>query len=88
MAEWVKRGGALPKDEELAKELCAPTYTFHNGKIQIEEKEQIKKRLQFSPDKADALCLTFAIPDQPKAVMFVPGQKENSTHLSEYDPFV
>lgn len=88
MAEWVKRGGALPKDEELAKELCAPTYTFHNGKIQIEEKEQIKKRLQFSPDKADALCLTFAIPDQPKAVMLVPGQKENSTHLSEYDPFV
>lgn len=50
MNEWVKRGGAMPKNATLLKELTAPTYTFHNGKFQLEPKEQIKKRLGFSPD--------------------------------------
>lgn len=65
MAEWIKRGGALPKCGKLKKELTAPTYTFQNGKMKLEEKDQIKARLGFSPDIADALCLTFALPDMP-----------------------
>lgn len=68
MAEWVKRGGALPQDEDLAKELCAPTYFFSgSGKLQLEDKTQIKKRLGFSPDKADALALTFAQVEMPRS---------------------
>jgi hypothetical protein len=47
------------------RELSTPTYTFHNGKFQLEEKQQIKKRLGFSPNFADALSTTFAIPDMP-----------------------
>jgi hypothetical protein len=50
MAQWVKRGGALPNLPELMRELVAPTYTFQNGKFQIEPKDQIKKRLGYSPD--------------------------------------
>jgi len=50
MSEWIKRGGALPRDAQLARELTAPTYTFQNGKFLLEPKEQIKKRLGFSPD--------------------------------------
>jgi len=65
MAEWVKRGGCLPKMPELAAELTAPTYTFMNGKFTLEPKAQIKERLGFSPDLADALCLTFALPEIP-----------------------
>ena len=65
MAEWVKRGGALPKCPLLKRELVTPTYTLHNGKFRLEEKDQIKKRLGFSPDRADALGLTFALPDAP-----------------------
>jgi hypothetical protein len=65
MAEWVKKGGALPMVSGLVRELTAPTYTFQNGKIRLEEKDQIKKRLGFSPDRADALALTFALPDRP-----------------------
>ena len=65
MAEWVKRGGALPICQTLKKELTAPTYSFKNGKLILESKEQIKDRLGFSPDRADALALTFAIPDMP-----------------------
>lgn len=65
MAEWVKKGGALPTVPGLVRQLTAPTYTFQNGKIRLEEKDQIKKRLGFSPDHADALAVTFALPDQP-----------------------
>ena len=60
MADWVKRGGALPRIESLVRELTTPTYTLKHGQFQVEEKEQIKKRLGFSPDMADALALTFA----------------------------
>lgn len=65
MSEWVKRGGALPNLPELVGELSTPTYTFNQGKLQLEEKDQIKARLGRSPDLADALALTFAMPDQP-----------------------
>lgn len=68
MAEWVKRGGALPRLPGLKRELTTPLYTFRNGKFQLEEKDQIKARLGFSPNFADALCLTFSFPDQPTAV--------------------
>lgn len=88
MVDWVKRGGALPKIPELVRELSAPTYTFHQGKFKLEEKEQIKKRLGFSPDFADALALTFAIPDQP-TLSHLPKEardRGNQT-LHEWDPY-
>lgn len=53
----------LPADEELAAELCAPDKKYDSrGRLYLEEKEKIKKRLGHSPDKADALALTFAEP--------------------------
>lgn len=66
MADWVKRGGALadvPRD--IVAELTQPTYTFSGGRFQLEPKDHIKKRLGRSPDLADALAQTFAMPDQP-----------------------
>lgn len=68
MVDWIRAGGALPNLPELVTELCAPTYGFQDGKYILESKDDIKKRLGFSPDLADALALTFAIPDQPAAV--------------------
>jgi hypothetical protein len=65
MAEWVKKGGRLPKVPGLVKELSEPQYFFHKGMLRLEEKEQIKKRLGSSPDLADALALTFAMDDCP-----------------------
>jgi hypothetical protein len=89
MAEWVKRGGALPKDDQLARELCAPTYFFSSsGKLQLEDKKQIKDRLGFSPDKADALALTFALVEMPRQMTY-PGQNiRGNESLHEWDPFV
>jgi hypothetical protein len=91
MAQWVKRGGCLPKDGELKRELCAPTYIYQNGRFQIEDKKQIKSRLGFSPDKADALCLTFALPELKmgqRLAMSRENQAEQAQGraLTEYDP--
>jgi hypothetical protein len=38
----------------LKGQLATPTYAFRNGKILIESKAEIKKRLGNSPDRADA----------------------------------
>lgn len=91
MANWIKRGGALPMHHGMVQELTQPSYSFQNGKMRLEEKEQIKKRLLFSPDMGDALALTFAIPDMPGWVPGVPdslqpGRQVGKT-VTEYDPF-
>lgn len=87
MAAWVKRGGGLPNDSTLSKELTAPTYTFNGGKFQLESKDQIKARLGFSPDICDALCLTFAMPDMPRQDSLEALTSKAGKLLSEYDPF-
>jgi hypothetical protein len=90
MSEWVKRGGVLPEDDQLSRELTAVTYTFVGGKFQIEPKEQIVKRLGFSPDRADALALTFAMPEAPSANSVI-GQAQFSSGSRnvkwDFDPF-
>ncbi len=66
LSEWV--GGAqLPDVSELVSELTAPTYSYGNaaGRLQLESKEDMKKRGLPSPDLADALALTFADPVAP-----------------------
>lgn len=51
----------LPDDDALHGELCNVGYkTDSGGRLQIESKDDIKKGGLPSPDKADALCLTFA----------------------------
>lgn len=59
---WLEqRDCRMPKDEALIGELAAVRYSFtSNGKIQIEGKDEIRKRGLPSPDRADAFCLTFA----------------------------
>lgn len=58
-AEWVKGGGALPNMPELVREATATTYSFVNGVFQVEDKDQVKDKLNGeSPDLWDAFCLT------------------------------
>ncbi len=62
-AEWLRAGGCIPDDEALRSELVAPTYWFDaNGRMCLEAKKDIKARGLPSPDRADALVLTFAMP--------------------------
>lgn len=90
MAEWVKKGAALPNVPGLMAELTEPTYTFQNGKFLLEDKDQVKKRIGRSPDYADALALTFAHPEMPRSLgpTGLPISW-NATHhaKTEYDPF-
>jgi phage terminase large subunit len=86
-SDWVKRGGALPPRASLRAEMAAMTYTFNNGKLQLEDKDLFKKRLGFSPDEADAAALTFAMPDMPAAMMNnIPGQTRGKMQ-SDFDPY-
>lgn len=51
---------ALPPGDSLLGDLAAPKYDFRKGWIQVEAKEDTKKRLGRSPDEGDAVMLTFA----------------------------
>ena len=62
MREWIKNGASLPNDPELASELTALQYEYRAGELLIEAKENAKKRGVRSPDRADSLALTFAVP--------------------------
>lgn len=64
-AEWLNANPQpqLPEDEDLFNELISAGKRFDShGRLQLESKDEIKKRLGRSPDKADALALTFAEP--------------------------
>ncbi len=61
LRDWLRAGGILPNYTECANalrlELCAPMYSFDNqGRIKLEPKENIKERIQRSPDLGDALA--------------------------------
>lgn len=61
-ADWIKSGGQIPPCPELTSAMTQTTYTFRGDRLLIEDKDQIKERLGFSPDHADALVETFAQP--------------------------
>lgn len=57
--EWLQSGGAIPPNKKLHTELIAPKYKFDaRGRYLIESKEDIKKRIKRSPDRADAAGLS------------------------------
>jgi len=60
--QWLSaRDSSLPDDENLRAGLVTPKYKFtSSGKMQVESKEDMRKRGLPSPDEADALILTFA----------------------------
>jgi len=63
--EWLRTDDAmLPPDEILLEELATPTYEVVNGKIEVMKKDVMKEALKRSPDRADALCLTFVEHDR------------------------
>lgn len=50
----------IPNDPQLMRELSGRQYSYDNkGRRKIEPKKEYKKRAKKSPDKADALILTF-----------------------------
>jgi hypothetical protein len=84
MRDWVRKGGKLPNDPALAQELMMPQLFFHGGKFQLEAKEQIRKRLGRSPDKADALSQTFQDLEEFAIGADFGPEADPDRHLTDY----
>ncbi len=98
LREWLRAGGAYPDDQVTYDDMIGPEYIVkENGKIMLESKKDMKKRGLPSPNRADALALTFARPIQKKPdewLMSVQQPKPydifdmgTETQQPEYDPF-
>lgn len=91
LREWLK-GGCIPTDKDLPElhtQLIGPQYGFNvRNEIQLERKEDMKKRGVDSPDLADALALTFSFPVIPHALAGREGiqPERNRAEGIEYDP--
>ena len=98
MRDWFgdEAGVCIPNSDDLQRDLTAPSHSDvgadvdSNGRLKIEKKEDIRKRLGFSPDLGDAAALTFAerVADEDMIDKFLGAQR---THMSQqqsfYDPF-
>ena len=81
MKKWLNEGGSIPDDPILCAQITGPEYyvvaTGHNaGKIVLESKEDMKARGLESPNRADNLALTFALPVAPRDKGALPGQEK------------
>lgn len=73
MRDWMKTG-MLPADGTLADQLAGVEYGINaRDEILLERKESMKARGLESPDRADALALTFAYPVKPQAFVATGG---------------
>lgn len=83
MREWLMAGAEIPDDPELESDLTGPEYGFSNKQqIQLERKDDMKKRGLSSPDCGDMLAMTFAIKvappvPPPEKVYRYPGEGRN-----------
>ena len=65
MKEWLP-SASIPNDPELRTDLTGLRYFYRGGLLQLESKDDAKKRGLKSPDRGDSLALTFAIPGGAK----------------------
>lgn len=88
MRDWLK-GGMIPDDPDLASQLTGVEYGYviKDGQdaILLEKKADMKKRGLSSPDRADALALTFAYPVVPSDHTQQLKSGSTGTHQSQYD---
>ena len=77
----------LPDDEDLKTDLTGVEYGYNvRNEIQLERKEDMKKRGLSSPDMADALALTYALPVSMTARAGYDGAQFSQAQ-ADYDPF-
>lgn len=83
--DWLKNGGAIPPDPVLRDELQAPELVPRaDGKIQIESKKDMKARGVPSPNRADALVISFAYPVVKKSDL--PVKNNHRKTRMDYKP--
>lgn len=96
MRDFLRNGGCIPEhmpgtpDRTMIDELTAPTAGFaskvkgRSDALQLESKKDMRRRLGWSPDFADALACTFAMP--MAVTMPRPGRDIAPTIAPDYDP--
>jgi len=62
VADWLRldKGAMLPPDELLLEELVTPRYDNTSWGLEVTRKKVLKEKLKRSPDRLEALCMTFA----------------------------
>lgn len=79
MREWYEdMRTSMPDDAALILEVASVIYDETSaGRVKIESKKEMKKRLGFSPDRAEAFLLTFAASDMAEGKRsFEPGEAD------------
>lgn len=68
MRAWLAAGGCIPDEQAVEDDLTGVEYGYGAGEtaIQLEKKAHMKARGLASPDDADALACTFAMPVLPR----------------------
>ncbi len=90
MKKWLEAGGSIPADEKLFADLEGLQYGFDaRNRLKLEKKEDLKSRGLASPDRADALSMTFAADvekNQPE--WRAPADARDGRHAqTDYDVF-
>jgi len=84
MRDWLVTG-SIPNDPELEMDLTGPEYFFSaKNQIQLEKKEDMKKRGLASPDTGDMLAMSFAI--VPTGITREEALAEQIAAVQERDP--
>lgn len=73
---------ALPPDAELRADLCAPRWSLKANGIQIESKEEIRKRIGRSPGKGDAVVMALSPGNQAIKRGYGSHGREPQVHTS------
>lgn len=83
LRKWLEAGGGIADDYALCQELALPQYSYDgNDRLKLERKEEIRERAGISPDRADALALTFAEP-----VALTMGSNSGAVDMMAEDSF-
>lgn len=63
LKKWLQEGGAIENNRDIVTDLTGPEAAINRrGKLQLESKDDMKRRGLASPNYGDALALTFAQP--------------------------
>ena len=84
MRDWLSANAEIPDDPEVDQDLTGIEYGFGpKGQLQLEKKEDMKKRGLNSPDIGDMLSMTFSVnvlapPKAEPEPMYYPGERESA----------
>lgn len=83
LAAWIKEGGAIPEDAKLAAELHAlEWHPQASGRIKLTPKKELRKKLQRSPDRYDALALSVW---EPLSLRLDPTEEQAAARYDDDD---